>query len=43
MISARLHLSVGTVRKQVATLRAKFGAHSREELIRRARSTGHLG
>lgn len=41
-IAQRLHLSVGTVRKQVATLRAKFDAHSRQELIRRARSSGHL-
>lgn len=41
-IAAQLHLSVGTVRKQVATLRAKFDARTREELIRRARSSGHL-
>ena len=41
-IAQRLHLSVGTVRKQVATLRGKFDAHSRQELIRRARASGHL-
>lgn len=41
-IAKHLHLSVGTVRKQVASLRAKFDAGSRGELIRRARRTGHL-
>lgn len=41
-IARQLHLSVGTVRKQVAALRAKFDAHSRHELVRRARETGHL-
>ncbi|MDQ7992558.1 MAG: helix-turn-helix transcriptional regulator [Propionicimonas sp.] len=41
-IARNLHLSVGTVRKQVATLRTKFGAHSREELLRIAAASGHL-
>lgn len=43
LIARHLHLSVGTVRKQVATLRSKFGAHTREELVRLASAAGHLG
>jgi DNA-binding CsgD family transcriptional regulator len=39
-IARNLHVSVNTVRKQVATLREKFGADTRAELIRRATSYG---
>lgn len=41
-IAKRLHLSTNTVRKQVVTLRAKFGAGSRAELVRNAREAGLL-
>lgn len=39
-IARNLHVSVNTVRKQVVSLREKFGAGSREELIRKARIHG---
>lgn len=35
-IARRLHVSVHTVRKQVATLREKFQAPTRAELVRKA-------
>lgn len=41
-IAEELHVSVNTVRKQVATLRAKYGASTREALISRAQSAGHV-
>lgn len=41
-IAAQLHVSVTTVRSQIATLRSKFGARSRAELVRRARDAGLL-
>lgn len=41
-IAARLHVSVSTVRKQVVTLRSKFGAASRQELVRLARDASLL-
>ena len=41
-IARRLHVSVNTVRKQVVTLREKFQADSRAELVRRARTYGAL-
>lgn len=41
-IATQLHLSANTVRKQVVTLRAKFDAHTRAELVRRAREGGFL-
>ncbi len=41
-IAAALHVSANTVRKQVVTLRAKFGAGTRGELVRRARELGLL-
>ncbi len=41
-IARQLQVSVNTVRKQVVTLREKFGADSRLELIRRARAYGAL-
>lgn len=41
-IARALHVSVNTVRKQVVTLREKFGAETRAELIRRARNHGAL-
>ncbi len=41
-IAAALHVSGNTVRKQVVTLRAKFGAATRQELVRRARDAGLL-
>ena len=41
-IARQLQVSVNTVRKQVVTLREKFGATSRPELIRRARAYGAL-
>ncbi len=37
-IARELHVSANTVRKQVVTLRAKLGAHTRSELVRRARN-----
>ncbi|PFG17454.1 regulatory LuxR family protein [Propionicimonas paludicola] len=41
-IAATLQVSVNTVRKQVVALRAKFGATSRSELVRKARDSGLL-
>lgn len=41
-IARRLQVSVNTVRKQVVTLREKFGADTRAELVRRARTRGAL-
>jgi len=41
-IAAALQVSVNTVRKQVVALRAKFGANSRSELVRKARDSGLL-
>jgi len=41
-IAANLQVSVNTVRKQVVSLRAKFGACSRSELVRKARDAGLL-
>lgn len=41
-IARRLQVSVNTVRKQVVTLREKFTAESRAELIRKARAYGAL-
>lgn len=41
-IATALHVSPNTVRKQVVTLRAKFDAGSRQELVRRAREAGLL-
>jgi DNA-binding NarL/FixJ family response regulator len=41
-IARRLMVSVNTVRKQVVTMREKFGADSRAELVRRARTYGAL-
>ena len=41
-IARNLQVSVNTVRKQVATLREKFGADTRAELIRKATSYGAL-
>ena len=41
-IARRLMVSVNTVRKQVVTLREKFGADTRAELVRRARTYGAL-
>jgi DNA-binding CsgD family transcriptional regulator len=41
-IARQLQVSVNTVRKQVVTLREKFGADSREELIRKARAYGAI-
>jgi DNA-binding NarL/FixJ family response regulator len=41
-IARKLHVSVNTVRKQVVTLREKFQAGTRAELIRRARNYGAL-
>jgi len=42
-IARKLMVSVNTVRKQVVTLREKFGADTRAELVRRARTYGALG
>lgn len=42
-IARQLHVSVNTVRKQVVTLRGKFQAESRAELVRRARTHGVIG
>lgn len=39
-IADELYVSVNTVRKQVVALRAKLGASSRAELVRRARELG---
>jgi DNA-binding NarL/FixJ family response regulator len=39
-IAADLQVSPSTVRTQVAVLRAKFGAGSRSELVRKARDAG---
>ena len=39
-IASQLQVSVNTVRKQVATLRAKFHADTRAELIRKAIAYG---
>jgi DNA-binding CsgD family transcriptional regulator len=41
-IARQLQVSVNTVRKQVVTLREKFGADSRAELIRKARAYGAI-
>ena len=41
-IARNLQVSVNTVRKQVATLREKFGADTRAELIRKAISFGAI-
>ncbi len=41
-IARKLHVSVNTVRKQVVTLREKFGANTRVELIRLATVHGVL-
>ncbi|MGV8909668.1 MAG: response regulator transcription factor [Propionicimonas sp.] len=41
-IARSLQVSVNTVRKQVATLREKFGADTRAELIRKATSYGAI-
>ena len=41
-IARSLHLSPNTVRKQVVTLRAKFNASNRAQLIRNAREAGFL-
>ncbi|MFT3860584.1 response regulator transcription factor [Micropruina sp.] len=41
-IARVLHVTVSTVRKQIVTLRLKFDATNREELVRRARLSGHL-
>ena len=41
-IARQLMVSVNTVRKQVVTLREKFGADTRAELVRRARTYGAL-
>jgi len=41
-IAAELFISVNTVRKQVTTLREKFGANDRRELIIRATELGFL-
>lgn len=41
-IARHLHLSVHTVRKQVATLREKFQAPTRAELVRKAGIHGAL-
>lgn len=41
-IAKKLHVSVHTVRKQVATLREKFQASTRAELVRKAGSYGAL-
>jgi DNA-binding NarL/FixJ family response regulator len=42
VIARHLTVSPNTVRKQVVTLREKFGASTRAELIRRARTAGVL-
>ena len=39
-LARHLFVSVNTVRKQVVALRAKLGASSRAELVRRARELG---
>lgn len=39
-IAAQLHVSPNTVRKQVVTLRAKFHARNRADLVKRARDRG---
>ena len=41
-LAAKLHVSVNTLRKQVAVLRDKFQASSRAELVRKAASFGAL-
>jgi len=41
-IARKLHVSVNTVRKQVVTLREKFSADTRAELVRRARAYGAI-
>ena len=41
-LAARLHVSVNTLRKQVAVLREKFQASTRAELVRKAASFGAL-
>ncbi|HSK34791.1 MAG TPA: LuxR C-terminal-related transcriptional regulator, partial [Propionicimonas sp.] len=41
-IARKLMVSVNTVRKQVVTLREKFQAGTRAELVRRARTYGAL-
>jgi len=41
-IARQLQVSVNTVRKQVVTLREKFGSDSRPELIRKARAYGAI-
>lgn len=42
LIAKRLHVSVHTVRTQVATLREKFQASTRAELVRKTGSYGAL-
>ncbi|HEY3339756.1 MAG TPA: LuxR C-terminal-related transcriptional regulator [Propionicimonas sp.] len=42
VIARNLQVSVSTVRKQVVTLREKFGAESRSEMIRKARIYGAI-
>ncbi len=42
LIARKLQVSVNTVRKQVVTLREKFGVHSRAEMIRKARLHGAI-
>jgi DNA-binding NarL/FixJ family response regulator len=41
-IARKLQVSVNTVRKQVVTLREKFQADTRAELVRRARTYGAI-
>jgi DNA-binding CsgD family transcriptional regulator len=41
-IARQLHVSVNTVRKQVVTLREKFEADSRADLVRKARTYGAI-
>lgn len=41
-IARSLQVSTNTVRKQVVTLRSKFGAASRQDLVRKARAAGLL-
>lgn len=42
VIARKLSVSPNTIRKQVVTLREKFGAPTRGEMIRRARTAGLL-
>ena len=41
-IASQQYVSANTVRKQVVTLRQKFGATSRDDLIRKAHEAGLL-